>query len=54
MLAALEGHGIRLVPVRYEAAGIHMAEDLYKTTGQVAAVRGNLWRTAAERRIVRV
>ncbi len=41
LLAALEGHGIRLVPVRHEAAGAHMAEGLYKTTGQVAAVLGN-------------
>jgi acetolactate synthase I/II/III large subunit len=41
LLAALEGNGIRLVPVRHEAAGAHMAEGLYKTTGQVAAVLGN-------------
>ena len=41
LLAALEEHGIRLVPVRHEAAGAHMAEGLYKTTGQVAAVIGN-------------
>jgi acetolactate synthase-1/2/3 large subunit len=27
--------------VRHEAAGVHMAEGLYKTTGQVAAVLGN-------------
>ena len=40
-LAALDGHGIRLVPFRHEAAGAHMAEGLYKTTGQVAAVIGN-------------
>jgi acetolactate synthase-1/2/3 large subunit len=40
-LAALDEHGIRLVPVRHEAAGAHMAEGLYKTTGQVAAVIGN-------------
>src|SRR5205814_1290957 len=40
-LAALEEHGIRLVPVRHEAAGAHMAEGLYKTTGQAAAVVGN-------------
>lgn len=40
-LAALEGQGIRLVPVRHEAAAVHMAEGLYKTTGQVAAVLGN-------------
>jgi acetolactate synthase-1/2/3 large subunit len=39
--AALEEHGIRLVPFRHEAAGAHMAEGLYKTTGQVAAVIGN-------------
>jgi len=41
LLAALEPHGMRLVPVRHEAAGAHMAEGLYKTTGQVAAVIGN-------------
>jgi len=41
LLAALGDHGIRLVPVRHEAAGVHMAEGLYKTTGQVAAVLGN-------------
>ncbi|MDE3070574.1 MAG: acetolactate synthase large subunit, partial [Acidobacteriota bacterium] len=41
LLAELEGHGIRLVPVRHEAAGVHMAEGLYKTTGRVAAVLGN-------------
>ena len=40
-LAALEANGIQLVPVRHEAAGAHMAEGLYKTTGQVAAVLGN-------------
>jgi acetolactate synthase-1/2/3 large subunit len=40
-LAALEEHRVRLVPVRHEAAGAHMAEGLYKTTGQVAAVIGN-------------
>jgi acetolactate synthase I/II/III large subunit len=41
LLPALEEHGIRLVPVRHEAAGAHMAEGLYKTTGKVAAVLGN-------------
>jgi acetolactate synthase-1/2/3 large subunit len=41
LLAALETHGMRLVPVRHEAAGAHMAEGLYKTTGEVAAVIGN-------------
>jgi acetolactate synthase-1/2/3 large subunit len=40
-LAALEGNGLRLVPVRHEAAAVHMAEGLYKTTGEVAAVLGN-------------
>src|SRR5207249_10863426 len=38
LLAALDEHGIRLVPFRHEAAGAHMAEGLYKTTGQVAVV----------------
>jgi acetolactate synthase-1/2/3 large subunit len=41
LLAALEGHEIRFFPLRHEAAGAHMAEGLYKTTGQVAAVLGN-------------
>ncbi|HUI28170.1 MAG TPA: thiamine pyrophosphate-binding protein [Candidatus Kryptonia bacterium] len=41
LLAQLEAHEIRLFPVRHEAAGVHMAEGLYKTTGQVAAVLGN-------------
>lgn len=41
LLAALEENGIRLVPVRHESAGAHMAEGLYKTTGQVGAVLGN-------------
>jgi acetolactate synthase-1/2/3 large subunit len=41
LLAQLAVHDIRLVPVRHEAAGVHMAEGLYKTTGQVAAVLGN-------------
>jgi acetolactate synthase-1/2/3 large subunit len=41
ILAKLDEHGIRFVPVRHEAAGVHMAEGLYKTSGQVAAVLGN-------------
>jgi acetolactate synthase-1/2/3 large subunit len=41
LLAHLESYGIRLVPVRHEAAGVHMAEGLYKTTGRAAAVLGN-------------
>ncbi|MCC6764029.1 MAG: thiamine pyrophosphate-binding protein [Deltaproteobacteria bacterium] len=41
LLASLDAHGIRLVPIRHEAAAVHMAEGLYKTTGQVAAVLGN-------------
>jgi acetolactate synthase-1/2/3 large subunit len=40
-LAALDAHGIRFVPIRHESAGVHMAEGLYKTTGQVAVVLGN-------------
>jgi len=40
-LAQLPAHGIRFVTVRHEAAAVHMAEGLYKTTGQVAAVLGN-------------
>ncbi len=41
LLVELEPHGIRHVPVRHEAAAVHMAEGLYKTTGEVAAVVGN-------------
>ena len=41
ILASLEAHGLRFVPVRHEAAGVHMAEGVYKTTGKVAAVIGN-------------
>ncbi len=41
LLAQLAAHGVRLVPVRHEAAAVHMAEGLYKTTGKVAAVLGN-------------
>jgi len=41
LLAQLEAHGIRLVPIRHEAAGVHMAEGLYKSTGKVSAVLGN-------------
>lgn len=40
-LAQLSANGIRLVPVRHEAAAVHMAEGLYKTTGQIAVVLGN-------------
>jgi acetolactate synthase-1/2/3 large subunit len=35
------GELLRLVPIRHEAAAAHMAEGLYKTSGQVAAVLGN-------------
>jgi len=41
LLAQLAAHDMRLVPVRHEAAAVHMAEGLYKTTGQVAVVLGN-------------
>jgi len=41
LLAKLEQYEVRFVPVRHEAAAVHMAEGLYKTTGQVAAVLGN-------------
>ena len=40
-LAALEENAIRFVSVRHESGAVHMAEGLYKTTGQVAAVLGN-------------
>src|SRR5207244_12698342 len=39
--AGRDENGMRLVPGRHEAAGAHMAEGLYKTTGQVAVVIGN-------------
>ncbi|MBK8294620.1 MAG: thiamine pyrophosphate-binding protein [Solirubrobacterales bacterium] len=41
ILAQLKSHGIRFVPVRHEAAAVHMAEGLYRTTGKVGAVIGN-------------
>jgi acetolactate synthase-1/2/3 large subunit len=41
MLAKLADYDIRLVPIRHEAAAVHMAEGLYKASGQVAAVLGN-------------
>jgi acetolactate synthase-1/2/3 large subunit len=41
LLAKLDEYDMRFVPVRHEAAGVHMAEGLYKTTGRVAAVLGN-------------
>ncbi|MFZ0248146.1 thiamine pyrophosphate-binding protein [Candidatus Binatus sp.] len=41
LLAKLEQYEVRFVPVRHEAAAVHMAEGLYKTTGQVAVVLGN-------------
>jgi acetolactate synthase I/II/III large subunit len=40
-LVALAAHKIRFVTVRHEAAAVHMAEGMYKTTGQVAVVLGN-------------
>lgn len=41
LLPHLEPNGIRLVPIRHEAAAVHMAEGMYKTTGKVCAVLGN-------------
>jgi acetolactate synthase-1/2/3 large subunit len=41
LLAALDGNGIRFVTIRHEAAAVHIAEGLYKTTGEVAVVLGN-------------
>jgi acetolactate synthase-1/2/3 large subunit len=41
ILASLDAHGLRFVPVRHEAAGVYMAEGLYKTSGRVAAALGN-------------
>src|SRR4030095_8344183 len=47
LLAGLEGHATRLVQERHEAGGPHLAEGLYKATGQVAAVVGNPGRGSA-------
>src|SRR5512139_349774 len=41
ILAVLDNYAMRFVPVRHEAAAVHMAEGVYKTTGGVAAVIGN-------------
>ena len=41
ILAKLDDYNVRLVPIRHEAAAVHMAEGVYKTSGQVAAVLGN-------------
>jgi acetolactate synthase-1/2/3 large subunit len=41
LLVTLASHKIRFVPVRHEAAAVHMAEGMYKTTGKVAVVLGN-------------
>ena len=41
LLAALEGNGIRFVPVRHESAAAYLAAGVYETTGQVAALLTN-------------
>ncbi|HMW44577.1 MAG TPA: thiamine pyrophosphate-binding protein, partial [Solirubrobacterales bacterium] len=41
LFAQLEKYGIRLMPVRHESAGVHMAEGLYKSTGKASCVIGN-------------
>src|SRR5574338_49216 len=41
LLAALEGNGIRFVPIRHESAAAYMAAGVYATTGQVAVVATN-------------
>ena len=38
LLGSLEKYGIRHVAVRHEAAAVHMAEGVYKSSGEVAAV----------------
>ena len=38
LLGSLEEYGIRHVTVRHEAAAVHMAEGLYKSSGEEAAV----------------
>jgi acetolactate synthase-1/2/3 large subunit len=39
LLAAFGDIGIRLVLIRHEAAGVHMADGLYKTTGHWSGSR---------------
>lgn len=41
LLSKLDDYGVRFVPVRHEAAAVHMAEGVYKTTGLVSVVIGN-------------
>lgn len=41
ILAGMEAHGIRQIPYHDEIAGVHMAEGLYRETGQVGVVMGN-------------
>lgn len=41
ILAGMEDNGIRQVPYHDEIAGVHMAEGLYRETGQVGVVMGN-------------
>jgi acetolactate synthase-1/2/3 large subunit len=41
LLARLDDHGIKFVPIRHEAAAAYMAMGVYKSTGRVAAVLGN-------------
>ena len=53
LLAALDANGIRLVTIRHEAAAVHMAEGLYKTTGKVAS-KGVIHKKQAQRRISRL
>jgi acetolactate synthase-1/2/3 large subunit len=41
ILAGMERCGIRQIPYHDEIAGVHMAEGLYRETGQVGVVMGN-------------
>lgn len=41
LLAALEPHGMKFIPVRHEAAAAYMAEGLFKSTGRVSATVTN-------------
>jgi acetolactate synthase-1/2/3 large subunit len=41
ILSRLEDNDIRFVPIHHESAALHMAEGLYKTTGQASAVIAN-------------
>ncbi|MEW6444389.1 MAG: thiamine pyrophosphate-binding protein [bacterium] len=45
---------MRFVPVRHEAAAVHMAEGMYRSSGLVAAVLGNPGPGSAARENLRI